>query len=329
MNEPIIAAKEFAGLFNLSSDKIEVYYELKGLHLPRMFGLKYLNHQLSSQLTNKTIEPQIVNFHIVKGGTGKTSLAREFALCAYSLGFKVLCVDLDQQGNLTQSFDVNPYDTPVMIDLLMDGYPISSSIINIFDDLHIIPSRIENSMLDECIRLKGFKLNEVFDNIKSLKRDYDLIILDCPPSLGFNVTAANLCSDRIIAPVNPENFALSGLINSYKSLIELSNVYKKEFKFNCLFNKFDNTSYLSKQTLELLSTHPIYSKFLLSSYVRHSQEFTKAVTNNHSIFNNPRTSFAKEDVLLFSQEILGLYKINLQTKEENNGIQQPIYSFST
>ncbi len=160
----------------------------------------------------KLILKKIISFQIVKGRTGKTSITHSFAIRANLYGARVLCVDIDQQGNLSQAFNIDSKNLPVMIDIINNKASISESIVNISEGLDILPSRIENAVLDNFFMLNKFPLERVcFDLIHQVFNKYDLVLIDCPPALGQSVAAATLASDIVIAPVTPEQFSLSGL----------------------------------------------------------------------------------------------------------------------
>jgi len=258
-------------------------------------------------LLELNMQSKCVSFQIVKGGTGKTSIANAFAIKANLYGLKVLCIDLDQQGNLTQALGVNAENSPVMIDVLAEGYPLSEAIINVSEGLDVIGSRIENALIDDVIKLKNYKINEVYKNIiNQLKQEYDLIVIDCPPSLGKSVAAVTLAVDDVIAPVVADHFALSGLKTTINAVKELQAQYKTKIKLNILFNKFEQRSLLSQDTIHALYNNPQYASCLLDSVVRLAPEFMQSIAHGQSIFDNPKPSTAKSDIDALLREVLGI-----------------------
>ena len=249
-------------------------------------------------------DSKIIAFQIVKGGTGKTTVAREFAIRANFYGAKVLCIDLDQQGNLSSAFGVDANRVPIMVDILAEGYAYQDAITKVSPGLDLLASRIENALLDDVIRLKKQKLDEVYRTpFASLKENYDLIVIDCPPNLGQSVAAVTLASDLVISPVVPENFAIAGLEVTRKALLELQDNYATEIDFKITLNKYDARTKLSQNALRLLSNHEIYRHNLLG-YVRASQEFPNAVARGGSIFDTTKSTAAKEDIDQLTQALL-------------------------
>lgn len=294
----------------LGKSKAWVVSTLKERDLPfsKSSNQVYFGHETAKRLFNNTFNPQVIVFQIVKGGTGKTSLVHEFAIRASLYGAKVLCIDMDQQANLTLAFNQNAENLPVMIDILVDGHPFEEAIVEVLPGLDLLPSRFENAMLDEVLRLKKCPLQEVYRNpFQAFKNQYDLIVVDCPPSLGQSVAACALAADRVLAPVIPEKFALSGLDMAYQSIEELQENFGIDISFSVVLNKFEAKTGLSQNAMHYLLRHPKYGSKLLRNNIRFSQEFPKVIANNISVFDTIKRSIAKEDVDHLTQELLGLY----------------------
>ena len=121
-----------------------------------------------------------LTFHIIKGGVGKSSLASAVAVRANMYGCKILCVDFDQQGNLTRSFGVDGRNKPVWLHLFRKEVSIYETIIPITPSLHLIPSSMNNSRLDFELSSRPTNLREiVLDALAEVRDYYDLIIFDC------------------------------------------------------------------------------------------------------------------------------------------------------
>ncbi len=194
-----------------------------------------------------------------------------------------------------------------MIDVLKEKLPIEEAIIKINSGLDIIPSRIENAVLDNAIILNRYALDHVYrDIIEPLKKHYDLIVIDCPPALGQSVASITLSSDIVISPVTPEKFCLSGLKITSQELANIEKNYHKNIPIKLVLNKFDSRTSLSHEVLSSLIKHPIYGEKLYKTYIRVSQEIPNAIAKGISIFDTLKTTTAKEDIDLLTQEILEL-----------------------
>ena len=141
-----ITAVDAAKLKKVTTQAIHKELRAKELMSFKNNNRVYFGHDTARSVFNHKFKKSIISFQIVKGGTGKTSMAHSFAIRANLYGAKVLCIDLDQQGNLSQAFGVNCDNSPVMVDVINDINLINSAVINIAPGIDILPSRIENAV---------------------------------------------------------------------------------------------------------------------------------------------------------------------------------------
>lgn len=265
----------------------------------------YFSHETAKQLFGITFQPQVISFQIVKGGTGKTSLCLGFGVRASLYGARTLLIDLDQQGNLTKACRVKAHDQPIMIELINQEISIEEGIIPVFEGLDILPSRIENALLDSNLMLKRLPLDRIYkEMIQPLKKKYDLILLDCPPALGSSVTAASLASDKVIAPVTPSEFSLEGLEITSREVANIEKTFKASIPVCPILNEFDPRTSLSHDTMRFLVSHPNHSNMLIRTAIRRSQEFENVLSKGISLFDSLVPTSAKEDVDLLTRELL-------------------------
>jgi chromosome partitioning protein len=270
----------------------------------------YFGHDAAKKIFNLKFKQKVVSFQIVKGGTGKTTIAFSFALRANLYGAKVLCIDLDQQGNLTQAFNIDPREIPVMIDVINNRARITDAICSVSPGLDIIPSRIENSVLDNHIMLGKENIARLYLSLIDKVRDnYDLIVIDCPPALGQSVAAATLASDVVLSVLTPEHFSLSGLYITQDEITSLAQKYDKNIEFKIVLNKFDTRTALSTEVLTMVLNDVRLKEQLCKSFVRVCQDFPNSISKGSNIFGDLKKSSAKEDVDLLTKELLEL-KLN-------------------
>jgi chromosome partitioning protein len=280
----------------------------------------WFGHTTAKEIFNIKFSPcKTVAIEIIKGGAGKTALTKAIAIKANLYGAKVLLIDLDQQGNLTEHFGIDAEDMPVMLNIVKRQVKIEDTILNISDGLHLLPSKIDNAMLDDSILFDNLSLDRVYkDQIDKLKPYYDLILIDCPPALGRSVGAAALSADLVIAPVIPDKQCLRGLALLHKHLEELATMpYGKKIPLRILYNRYDGRTNLSRKILTLLLEHPIFKNMMLNTYIRQSQDFPNAYANVCSIFDSTKPSTAKEDIDALTQEIMDITRNPPPLKKED------------
>lgn len=156
---------------------------------------------------------EILAFCNQKGGVGKTTSALNIAAIAASQNIKTLLIDMDPQGNATSGAGIDKPSLSITVYHVLTGSANVSSAIqkSCMDNLSVLPARSE--LIGAEVELidvpeREFLLSRILDEIK---QDYDLIVIDCPPSL--NVLAINaLCaSSKLIVPLQCEYYALEGL----------------------------------------------------------------------------------------------------------------------
>lgn len=294
-----------------------IHKQLKQKELPTQKSQNrvYFGHNTSKELFKINFKKKVFSFQIVKGGVGKTSLSHAFAVRASLYGAKVLCIDLDQQGNLTRAFNVNADEVPVMIDMLSQNLPASDCIINVGEGIDLFASRIENATLDNFIMLNKYPLDRLYKQvIGSVKDKYDVIIFDCPPALGQSVTAATLASDLVVATVTPEQFSLNALQITSKELKTLNKTFDKNVELKVVLNKFDNRNALSSEVLTNILNDENVKGTLCNSFIRICQEFPNTIYAHTNIFNSLKNNSAKEDIDLFTRELLEIDSSSVKEK---------------
>lgn len=161
-----------------------------------------------------------------KGGVGKTTTTINLGYSLSATGKKVLCVDMDPQSNMTSGFGIDSSSIKcTTYNILIEGKDIREAYIELEDmsGITIVPSSIQLAgaeielvpMLSREFRLKN--------SINEIKKEFDYIIIDCPPSLGLLTINALTASDSVLVPIQCEYYALEGLTQ----LMNTINLIKK------------------------------------------------------------------------------------------------------
>ncbi len=151
-----------------------------------------------------------------KGGTGKTTAVRTLTDVLRRVGLRTLAVDLDPQGNLSDYLDVDPEATPTIGDVLSGRAKTA-------DAVHdgIIPANLN---LAEAELMLGGKMGRELTLRKALREvrgDFDLILIDCPPSLGLLTVNALVAADYALLSAEAQYFAMQGVEQALE-VIELA-----------------------------------------------------------------------------------------------------------
>ena len=141
-----------------------------------------------------------------KGGTGKTTTVRTLADAYRRAGFEILCVDLDPQGNLSDYFDVPADVSPTVADVLAGQARAADAI---YAD--VLPANLGLAEAELVLGGKMCRELTLKRALRDVKRQYDLVLVDCPPSLGLLTVNALVAADHALITSEAEYFSLQGV----------------------------------------------------------------------------------------------------------------------
>ena len=153
-----------------------------------------------------------------KGGVGKTTTTINLGKALVHLGFKVLLVDMDSQGNLSQSLGIdNPEKQVVNALLKNEDLPV----VVIGENYHLSPSDLELAYADlELVQAVG-GVNQLKNKLNPLRELYDYILIDCPPALNIFTNSALVASNGCLVTLQPEVSAMKGVNNLFERISQV------------------------------------------------------------------------------------------------------------
>jgi chromosome partitioning protein len=156
-----------------------------------------------------------------KGGTGKTTAVRHLADTFHRAGLKVLAVDLDPQGNLSDYFDVDPEAEPTIRDVLLGQAKGKVAVHASPGGVDVIPANLLLAEAEVALAGKMGRELTLRRALKPVDGDYDVIFLDCPPNLGLLTINALVAADHALLSAEAQYFALQGVTQALE-VIELA-----------------------------------------------------------------------------------------------------------
>lgn len=156
---------------------------------------------------------KIIAFTNKKGGVGKTTTAVNMAAYCAAAGKKTLIVDIDSQGNATTAlgFSKSVLKKSVYNVLIEDESVAANTLPTQVENLDILPANVDLSGAETELLYKPRRDKILKEALEKVKKDYDYIFIDCPPSLEILTINAWVASDSIIIPLQAEYFALEGI----------------------------------------------------------------------------------------------------------------------
>lgn len=240
-----------------------------------------------------------------KGGVGKTTTSVNLGAGLASLGKRVLLVDIDPQGNTTSGVGINKADVANCIyDVIINEVPPQEAIVETqIEGLHIIPATIQLagaeielvSTISREVRLKK--------SLAMVKKNYDYILIDCPPSLGMLTINSLTASDSVIIPIQCEYYALEGL----SQLLNTVRLVQKHLNTSLqiegvLLTMFDARTNLGIQVIEEVKKY--FQQKVYQTIIPRNVRLSEAPSHGQSIITYDPRSRGAEVYLELAKEVI-------------------------
>jgi chromosome partitioning protein len=215
-----------------------------------------------------------------KGGTGKTTTVRTLTDVLRRCGVSTLAVDLDPQGNLSEYFDLPPEVEPTIAEVLTGAASAADAVSE-----DIIPA---NLSLAEAELMLGGKMGRELTLRRALAKGmdrYDVILIDCPPSLGLLTVNALVAADRALITAEAQYFALQGV----EQAIEVVELARESLNpdlelLGILLNLADMRTVHSREALASLKER--FGESVFDTVIRASIAYAESAERARSILDH-------------------------------------------
>ena len=233
----------------------------------------------------------VISFANQKGGVGKTTSAVNIAACAGAMGYKVLLCDLDPQGNSTSGVGISKKGLRGSTYSALLGIcpPEAAVVKTAFKNLSVMPSTIDLAGAEiELLSIshREYAMKYVLDAVGG---DFDLVFIDCPPSLGMLTVNALSCSDGVVIPMQCEYYSLEGLSQLMISIKKVKQLYNPSLTITGIpITMFNGRLNLSTQVLDEIKKY--YSDKLFRTPITRNVKLSEAPSFGTPIYYHDKYS---------------------------------------
>ncbi len=238
-----------------------------------------------------TKHAEVIAFANQKGGVAKTTTTLNLAVAFAESGHRVLCIDLDPQGNLTMSQGIDPDKVEKSLyDVLVNDMPISEIIQH--REIDIAVSSIDLAGAEIAMSTKIGRERSLEKALKEVSGDYDFVCIDTPPSLGLLTINALTAASKVIVPVQCEYLSMRGLVQLQNTLTMIQENLNPDVRIEGILpTMLDSRTVHAKEAVEILEEN--FGELVFKSRIRKAIKFAEAPVKGASVLKyDPQSNAA-------------------------------------
>lgn len=240
-----------------------------------------------------------------KGGCGKTTTAINLSACLAELGCEVLLMDLDPQGHSSLGLGVTAEQHHKgMYEALTRESTLEEVIHPVRTNLDLAPGGITLAAIEQRLAGTNQRESQIQLMISQMKRYYDYILLDCPPSLGLLTINALMASSEVLVPLEAGVFSLHGMGRLLETIDLMKTRGQRTLKIRLLTTLYDGRTNHSKAILSQVTE--TFGDLLLKTIIRQTVRLREAAREGLPITEYDRTSRGYEDYTALAREIISM-----------------------
>jgi chromosome partitioning protein len=240
----------------------------------------------------------IVSIAMLKGGLGKTTTAINLAAALEQKGKKVLLVDADPQGNMSQALGIKEDSTNNLFSELSkvikgETGDLTDAVIQTGCGLSLVPSSFEMAGAElELVSVYGRE--QVFTwLLEKIKLQFDYIFIDCPPAIGMLTVNALVASDYVLIPMQAEYLPLKGLRSFIQHIKTIKRLNSKLEVLGYVITRYDERKVMNRQILNVMKQE--FGDKVFQTHIRSNIQLAKAQESGTDIFHFDKRSHGAQD----------------------------------
>jgi chromosome partitioning protein len=244
----------------------------------------------------------VIAFANQKGGVAKTTTTLNLAVAFAESGYRVLCIDLDPQGNLTMSQGIDPDKVEhSLYDVLVNDMPISEIIVE--REIDIAVASIDLAGAEIAMSTKIGRERTLEKALKEVSADYDFVCIDTPPSLGLLTINALTAANKVIVPVQCEYLSMRGLVQLQNTLRMIQENLNPDVRIEGILpTMLDTRTIHAKEAVEILEEN--FGDLVFESRIRKAIKFAEAPVKGASVLKYDSESSAASYYRDLAKEVL-------------------------
>jgi chromosome partitioning protein len=233
----------------------------------------------------------VIAFANQKGGVAKTTTTLNLAVAFAESGYRVLCVDLDPQGNLTMSQGIDPDKVEKSLyDVLVHDMPMAEIIQH--REIDIAVASIDLAGAEIAMSTKIGRERSLQKALKEVSANYDFVCIDTPPSLGLLTINALTAANKVIVPVQCEYLSMRGLVQLQNTLKMIQENLNPDVRIEGILpTMLDTRTVHAKEAVEILEEN--FGELVFKSRIRKAIKFAEAPVKGASVLKyDPQSNAA-------------------------------------
>ena len=243
-----------------------------------------------------------------KGGVGKTSTAINLSYALSAKGKKVLLCDVDPQGNATTGLGIDKGELEKSVyDVIIDQTPAREAIIKTkYKNLDVLPSNLDLAGAEVELVSMSKRERRMKAALESVRKDYDYIILDCPPAIGLLTINGLFAADSVLVPIQSEFYAMEGLAQLMNT-VKMVKSFNHDFDIEgVLITMYDGRALISRQIREEITR--FFGDKVYKTVIPRNVRVSEAPSHGEPVMVYDRKCRGALAYFEFSEEFIGRCK---------------------